>query len=72
MKFGQLGSKSAPEEVLELLTCTCKRACRVDNCCCLKAGLKSTDMCSVQCENMVTDDGIQYESGDSDSEGVED
>ena len=29
-------------------------------------------MYSVQGENMVTDHGIQYESGDSDSEDVED
>ena len=48
------------------------RACTVDNCCCLKAGLKCTDMCSIQCENMETDNGVQYESGDSDSEDVED
>ena len=39
-KFVWLGSKPAPEEVLELLSCSCKRACTVDNCCCLKAGLK--------------------------------
>ena len=72
VKFVWLGSKPAPEEVLELLSCTCKRACTVDNCCCLKAGLKCTDMCSVQCENMLHDNDVQYESGDSDSEGVED
>ena len=72
VKVVWLGSKPAPEEVLELLSCTCKRACTVDNSCCLKAGLKCTDMCSVQCENMVTDDGVHYESGDSDSEDVED
>ena len=66
-----LGSKPAPEEVLELLCCTCKRAYTVDNCCCLQACLKCTDMCSVQCENMLTDDDVQYESGDSDSECVD-
>jgi len=72
VKFVWLGSKPAPEEVLELLSCTCKRACTVDNCCCLKAGLKCTDMCSIQCENMATDDDVQYESGDSESEDAED
>ena len=65
-----LGSKPAPEELLELLSCTCIGAFTVDNCCCLKAGLNCTDMYSVQCENMVTDDGVEYESGDS--EGLED
>lgn len=63
VEFVWLGSKPAPEEILELLSCTCKRACTVENCCCLKAGLKCTDMCSIQCENMATDDGVQYEWG---------
>ena len=63
MEFVWLGSKPAPEKVLELLSCTGKRACTIDNSFCLKAGLKCTDMCRVQCENMVTDDGVQYESG---------
>ena len=72
VKFVTGGSKPAPEELVELLYCTCKRACTVDNCCCLKVGLKCTDMCCVQSENMVSDDVVQYESGDSDSESVED
>ena len=71
VEFVWLGSKPAPEEVLELLSCMCKRACTIDKCCCLKAGLKCTDMCSTQCENMATD-GVQYESGDSDFEDVDD
>ena len=72
VEFVWLGSKPAPEEVLELLSCTCKRAYTVENCCCLKAGLKCTDMCSIQFENMATDDGVQYESGGSVTEDVED
>ena len=59
VKFVWLGSEPAPEEMLELLSCTRKRACTVDNCCCLRAGLNCTDMCSVQRENMVTGDGVQ-------------
>ena len=44
---------------------------------CLKVGLKCTDMCSVQGpgvqgENMVTNDGVQCEREDSDSEDVRD
>jgi len=69
VEFEWLGSKPAPEEVLELFSC--KRACTVENCCCMKAGLKCTSMCIIQCENMATDDGVQYDSGDSDSEDVE-
>ena len=62
VEFLWLGSKPAPEEVLELLSCTCKRACTVKNCSCLKAGLKCSDMCSIQCENMENDDGEQKDS----------
>ena len=44
VKFVWLGSKPTPEEVLELLPCTCKRACTIENCCSLKPGLRCTDM----------------------------
>ena len=55
VEFVWLGSKLAPEEVLELLSCTCKRSCTVEKCCCLKAGLKCTALCTLQCDNMATD-----------------
>lgn len=51
-----LGSKPAPEEILEMLACVCKKSCTMDSCCCLKAGLKCTDMCTLVCDNMATDD----------------
>ena len=38
VEFVWVGTKPAPEEVLELLPCTCKRVCSVETCCCLKAG----------------------------------
>ncbi|CAH3046119.1 unnamed protein product [Porites lobata] len=79
MKFVWLGSKPNPEEVLEILSCTCMRACTIEHCCCLKAGLKCTDMCStvlsfycIQCDKMATDVGIQCENGNSDSDDGED
>ena len=46
VEFVWLGTKPAPEKELELLSCTCKRACMIESCCCLKAGLKCTDMCT--------------------------
>jgi len=72
VEFVWLGSIPAPGEVLELLTC--KRACTVENCCYRKTGLKCTDSCSsIQyMAYMATDYGVQYESGDSYSEDVED
>ena len=68
VKFVWLGSKPTPEEVCELLSCTCKRACAVENCCGSKASLKCTDMCSIQFDHMATDVGIQCENGGSDSD----
>ena len=41
VEFLWIGSKPAPEEVLELPSCTCKRVCTVETCCCLKAGLSA-------------------------------
>ena len=52
LEFVWLGSRPAPEEVLELLSCNCKRKCTVDTYCCFKAGLKCTGMCSLKCDNM--------------------
>ena len=50
-----LGSKPAPEEILELLCCTCKISCAIEFCCCLKAGLKCTDLCAIECEHIVNE-----------------
>ena len=44
-----LSSKTAPEEVLELISCTCKRSCTTSDCSCWAAGLNCTDMCTLQC-----------------------
>ena len=72
VEFLWLGSKPAPEDILELLSCTCKRVCAVETCCCLKAGLKCTDMCTLQCDNMadidVPDNGSPSESDDEDAD----
>jgi hypothetical protein len=69
IKIKWLGSKPAPEEVLEMLSCVCKKTCTIDSCCCLKAGLKCTDMCLLACEHMASEDDIQ-DDGDDD-EGID-
>ena len=65
-----LGSKPAPEEVLKLIWCTRKRSCSTSDCSHIAAGLKCTDMCTLQCENMASEDeeaanntGEDYEDG---------
>ena len=65
INFVWLGSKPAAEEVLELLSCSCKRVCAFQSCCCLKSGLKCTDMCCLQCDNMaVVDESITPDESD--------
>ena len=39
VEFLWIGFKPVPKEVLEILSCTCKKICAVERCCCLKAGL---------------------------------
>ena len=56
LEFAWLGLRPAPEEVLELLSCNCKYKCTVDTCCCLKAGLKCSEMCPLKCNNMPFED----------------
>ena len=43
-EFVWLGTKHAPEEVIKLASCTCKRVSSVKTRCCLKAGLKCTEV----------------------------
>ena len=46
--------KPAPEAVLELLACKCKRSCNSQSCPCVANGLKCTDICALSnCENQV-------------------
>ena len=56
LEFVRLGSRPAPEEVLELISCNCKRKCTVDTCCCLKAGLKCTEMCYLKRDDIPCED----------------
>ena len=51
-----LGSSPAPEEVLELISCLCKRTCKAEDCVCMQAQLKCTSLCTAKCNNMVADD----------------
>lgn len=62
LKMKWLGSNPAPEEILEMLSCICKKACTIDSCCCLKAGLECTNTCLLQCEHMASED-LQWQTG---------
>ena len=72
VEFVWLGTKPVPEEVLELLSCTCKRVFSVETCCCLKAGLKCTYcvLCNVRtwCQKTFLRMKTQIEENDEDAD----
>lgn len=66
-----MSGEPAPTAVLELLSCSCKRSCKLPSCSCLVNGLKCTDMCKLlECTNRrddqedVTDDAYQEDLND--------
>lgn len=61
----------APDVVLELLSCKCKKSCKVPSCQCLVNGLPCTQACFLQeCENMKDEEvvPVQEDGLDSDSD----
>ncbi|CAG9825679.1 unnamed protein product [Phaedon cochleariae] len=70
-KDGQLSIKwmrgaPAPEAVLELLSCSCSKLCRLPSCTCMVNQLKCTDACKLAtCENMSDPEECREEVYDS-------
>ncbi|CAH1248853.1 Hypp8457 [Branchiostoma lanceolatum] len=59
----------APSAVLELLSCSCSKACKLPKCSCLKNGLKCTDMCKLpDCDNRPNDSQDATEDSDDDED----
>ena len=47
-----MSGEPAPVDMLELLSCRCKRRCQLPNCTCLSNGLQCTDFCTLKdCDN---------------------
>ena len=44
--------RAAPDEILELMACTCPKKCITGKCCCIDNCLKCTDLCKIKCDNM--------------------
>eukprot|EP00112_Aurelia_sp_Birch-Aquarium-sp1_P026953 Seg990.4 transcript_id=Seg990.4/GoldUCD/mRNA.D3Y31 product="Protein tesmin/TSO1-like CXC 4" protein_id=Seg990.4/GoldUCD/D3Y31 len=66
--------KPAPDSILEMVSCSCKRSkCHSESCNCFAHGLKCTDMCNCsQCENEFDDNDFQGSASDiSDDDDVE-
>ena len=74
--------KPAPDAVIEMMSCKCKKPCNLQNqCSCHENGLSCTDMCKCTCENKVDDDDdedvgddeeVCEESGDEGDDGDDD
>ena len=65
--------KPAPEAVLELLACKCKRSWNSQSCPCVANGLKCIDICALSnCENQVeAEDEMEVGSSDVDDDPEE-
>jgi hypothetical protein len=62
--------KPAPDAILELLSCNCKKQCSSSRCVCVANGLRCTDMCRLQdCENQPS---TEQEEDDDSSVNMED
>ena len=62
----------APEKVLNLLSCRCRKSCNGTACTCRSNGLKCTKMCLLQeCDNQ-PDDSERYISEEDDDDELYD
>ncbi|KAG0724037.1 hypothetical protein GWK47_041478 [Chionoecetes opilio] len=70
LKIRWMAGLPAPDVVLNLISCTCRRTCRPSDCSCILNGLKCTVVCKLQgCSNMVQDDAIvAQDANDSDGD----
>jgi hypothetical protein len=68
--------KPAPDAVIEMMACQCKRVCKEGECVCLDKRLKCTPMCKLQeCGNMRVDDvevTVDIELNDDDDDDNDD
>ena len=70
--------KPAPDTVIEMMSCSCKKPCNLENrCSCHENGLLCTDMCKcTSCENIEDEDDLdepeEEECEDSEDEGGDD
>ena len=60
----------APDAVLQLMSCTCLRVCKLPSCQCLVHGIPCTDACRLQtCDNMKSEDNdLEIDDDDDDDD----
>ena len=59
----------APQQLLDLISCSCKKGCKSRQCSCVSNSLKCTDVCHCSCDNLGEDERMSDNNGDDDSEG---
>ena len=68
-----MSGQPAPATVLELLSCSCTRSCRLPNCSCLANCLKCTDMCRLsECDNRREEHSVTVDVDADDDDSDED
>ena len=60
---------TAPQQLLELISCSCKTVSQSRRCSCVSNSLKCTNVSHCSCENLGENDSISDDDGDDDSEG---
>ena len=67
-----MAQKPAPDSILEMVSCNCKRTkCQSESCSCFAHRLKCTDMCNCsKCENEFDDDDLQSSASDFSDDDV--
>lgn len=73
LQIDWMDGKPAPEAVLQLLACKCKKKCELPSCICLSSMLKCTDLCSLKdCGNQSQEDSEDSISDGDDDDDVDD
>ena len=66
--------KAAPDAVIEMMSCTCKKTCNKEKCTCISNGLPCTDVCKCNSctnrhvEDEVVQDEVDMEEGFNESD----
>ena len=64
-----MSGEPTPAALLEFLSCSCARSCKLPTCTCLTNGLKCTDMCRLRgCNNRAEEEEMPHEECSDDEE----
>lgn len=68
-----MDNKPAPEVVLQLLACKCRKISELPSCVCLSSGLRCTDLCKLKdCGNQPLEDSEDVIAKEDDEEDIDD